>query len=215
MTRTSLHQCQNMLCLTLYNTCAGGSAGVFIWPLWCPCGCLTCCCPLKICDVLCCTCKAPEARCDSLRYIGQRVLYSGAYDVQKVFPFPTEDEDNTTTEADTYKGHEGPWTGAYPNKFVSWFESLGDLMTSLTFLAPLCIQLNTCRVAPNTTWQPASGVVGQKDSQVLRMYICLAVAARVDWWGLGDGVGEAAALGVASPHALTYSPPTHPPTQLR
>ena len=155
-----------MLCLTCYNTCAGGSAGVFIWPLWCPCGCLTCCCPLKICDVICCTCKTPEARCDSLRYIGQRVLYSGVYDIQKAFPFPTEDEDNTTTEADTYKGHEGPWVGAYPNQFVSWLESLGDLMTSVTFLAPLCISLNTYCVAPNTTWQPASGVVGQKDSQV-------------------------------------------------
>mmetsp|Transcript_69966 Transcript_69966/g.195703 ORF Transcript_69966/g.195703 Transcript_69966/m.195703 type:complete len:559 (+) Transcript_69966:556-2232(+) len=159
-------QCQNMLCLTCYNTCAGGSAGVFIWPLWCPCGCLTCCCPLKICDVICCTCKTPEARCDSLRYIGQRVLYSGVYDIQKAFPFPTEDEDNTTTEADTYKGHEGPWVGAYPNQFVSWLESLGDLMTSVTFLAPLCISLNTYCVAPNTTWQPASGVVGQKDSQM-------------------------------------------------
>lgn len=213
MTRTSLHQCQNMLCLTLYNTCAGGSAGVFIWPLWCPCGCLTCCCPLKICDVLCCTCKAPEARCDSLRYIGQRVLYSGVFDVQKVFPFPTEDEDNTTTEADTYKGHEGPWTGAYPNKFVSWFESLGDLMTSLTFLAPLCIQLNTCRVAPNTTWQPASGVVGQKDNQV--HYVCTFAWRwpRV-WTGGGWGMGLEGPLPSVLPR-LTHSHTHHPPTQLR
>jgi len=160
------HPSENMLCLTAYNTCAGASAGVFIWPLWCPCGCLTCCCPLKVCDVLCCTCKTPEARCDSLRYIGQRVLFAGVYDVQKTFPFPTEDADNNTTEADTYKGHDGPWEGAYPNKFVSWFESLGDLMTSCGFLAPLCIGLNTRRVAPNTTWQPASGVVGQRDSQM-------------------------------------------------
>ena len=137
------------------------------------------------------------------------MLFSGVYDIQKTFPFPTEDEDNTTTEADAYKvdalptppshhhlasrlppppppppplthcprpwrtcclspqGEDGPWVGAYPNQFVSWFESLGDLMTSVTFLAPLCIGLNKYRVAPNTTWQPASGVVGQKDSQVI------------------------------------------------
>lgn len=160
------HPKENALCLTIYNCCAGSSAGVFIYPLWCPCGCATCCCPTKICDVLCCCCASPEERCDSMRYIGQRFLVSGMANIEQIYPYPPGTDDTPVTEADAYKGEDGPSADAYPNQFVSFFEALGDLLTSLACLAPLCIGFVKNTVAPNTTWQPASKYVGQHDSQM-------------------------------------------------
>ena len=154
------------LCLMSYNCCAGSSQGTFIWPLGCPCGCCTCCCPLKVWDAACCVCKTPEERCDSLRYLLQRFLSSGVHDAQKVWPLPPGTAEHPVSEMDTYKGRDGPWGGAYPNRFVAWFESMGDLMTSLTFLQPCCIRFNRCTVAPNTAYVAASKYVGQHDAQM-------------------------------------------------
>ena len=154
------------LCHTAYNCCAGGGVGTFIWPLGCPCGCCTCCCPLKTLDGACCVCKTPEERCDSLRYQLQRFLASGVHDAQEIWPLPPGTAERPVSERDTYAGRDGPWSGAHPNRFVSWLESMGDLMTSLAFLAPCCIAFNRCTVAPNTTHVAASKYVGQHDAQM-------------------------------------------------
>ena len=156
----------NAICCTAYNCCAGGSAGVFIWPLGCPCGLLTCCCPLKICDIACCVCKTPDERCDSIRYIGQRFLFSGMYDVPALYPFPPGTADVPVSEADAYNGRDGPYAGATPNRFVSFFESLGDLMTSVACLAPCFLRFNAATIAPNTTYAAASKYVGSHDRQM-------------------------------------------------
>ena len=71
-----------------------------------------------------------------------------------------------TVFQEMYKGRSGPWKGATPNQFVSWFESFGDLLTSIPFFSNGCGYFNQWRWAPNTTWQPASKFVGQSDSQM-------------------------------------------------
>ena len=152
----------NMACHFGYHLCFGEDVGKFIWPLRSPCGCC-CCCPCKIWSILCC-CASPESRCDSLRYIGQRLLYTGAFDTDLIYPIPNGR--NPVSEHTTYQGHSGPWKGANPNQFVSWFESLGDLLTSVPILSNGCAYLNKHGWAPNTTWQPASKYVGQSDRQM-------------------------------------------------
>ena len=76
----------NMSCCFLYNMCAGASVGLFIWPLGNPCDCCTFCCPFKAWSFICCCCASPESRCDSCRFIGQRVLYTGMVNTDLLYP---------------------------------------------------------------------------------------------------------------------------------
>ena len=153
---------QNAFCWLLYNGCAGASArDGFIWPVGCPCGLCTCCFPLKIFDVACCCCRTPQERCDSFRYVGQRVLHSGIAEIPALYPFPP-----AASEREAYDGRAGPWYGAHPNRFVSFLEALGDFLTSCACLAPLCARFNAATVAPTTTWRPANRHVGRHDRQM-------------------------------------------------
>ncbi|KAH8054378.1 carboxylic ester hydrolase [Aureococcus anophagefferens] len=133
----------------------------FIWPVGCPCGLCTCCFPLKIFDVACCCCRTPQERCDSFRYVGQRVLHSGIAEIPALYPFPP-----AASEREAYDGRAGPWYGAHPNRFVSFLEALGDFLTSCACLAPLCARFNAATVAPTTTWRPANRHVGRHDRQM-------------------------------------------------
>jgi len=98
-----------------------------------------------------------------MRYWIQRMIVAGTEEVLRLWPLPTDPKQNP------------PYDSPGPNDFASSVEALADFMTSVPCLFTCCVlyQRGCCGLcggrpgfAPNTTYMPASGYVGQHDDQM-------------------------------------------------